>query len=83
MRNELLCIKSGISSCTNAINKGGHSKSVNMQRYMYQSSTDSSRETAITTTATPPTNDAEIQDQQQLLQQWGDPNGSLTCLRNH
>ena len=41
------------------INKGGHSKSVNMQRYMHQSSTNSSRKTAITTTATPTTNDPE------------------------
>ena len=41
------------------INKGGCSKSVNMQRYMHQSSTNSSRKTAVSTTATPTTNDPE------------------------
>ena len=39
------------------INKGGHSKSINMQRYMHQSNANSSRTTAITTTGTPTTND--------------------------
>ena len=34
------------------INKGGHSKPLNMQRYMYQSGTDNSRTTASITTGT-------------------------------
>ena len=64
-------------------NKGGHSKVENMQRYMYQSSTNSSRTTASTSTATSTTiTGTEIQDQQ-LFQQWLNPNGSSTCLRNH
>ena len=41
------------------VNKGGCSKSVNMQRYMHQSSTNSSRKSDITTTATPTANDPE------------------------